>query len=329
MLSKLPFTALLAGPSGHVIARATIDTSNCTKITPECPLEYTTYGYYPNLGGNVFFLLFFLSLFVAQVYLGMRCKTWSYTAALATGTLFEALGYVGRLMLHQNPWSSGGFIIQMLFLIVGPCFVAAAIYLTLKHFIIYCGPEHSPLKPNYYPWIFVGCDAGSIVIQAVGGGVASAGTGGGKDSVAELGNHIMVAGIVFQVVTMGLCGCLLAFYIFRYQRRHLRRKQGTSQYETSKANGTVSRQKLKTFAIVLTIAYFLVLIRCIYRIPELAGGWGNHLMRIEKEFLVLDGMMIALATLILTVFWPSYYFPPFATFRVDKHLPLVSENIAL
>ncbi|KAF4496128.1 parasitic phase-specific PSP-1 [Fusarium agapanthi] len=87
-------------------------------------------------------------------------------------------------------------------------------------------------------------------------------------------------------------------------RRHVRRMQGTSQYETSKANGAVSRQKLQTFAIVLTIAYFLVLIRCIYRIPELAGGWGNHLMRIEKEFLVLDGTMIALATLILTAFWP-------------------------
>ncbi|KAF5580598.1 parasitic phase-specific PSP-1 [Fusarium subglutinans] len=281
MLSKLPFTALLAAPLGHVLARATIDTSDCTKITPECPIEYTTYGYYPNLGGNVFFLLFFSSLFVAQVYLGIRCKTWSYTAALATGTLFEALGY------------------------------------------------YSPLKPNFYPWIFVGCDAGSIVIQAIGGGVASAGTGGGRDSVAELGNHIMVAGIVFQVVTMGLCGCLIAFYIFRYQRRHVRRMQGTSQYETSKANGTVSRQKVMTFAIVLTIAYFLVLIRCIYRIPELAGGWGNHLMRIEKEFLVLDGMMIALASLILTIYWPSCYFPPFAKFRVDKHLPLASENIAL
>ncbi|KAF5656640.1 parasitic phase-specific PSP-1 [Fusarium heterosporum] len=290
MLSKLSFIALLASPSIYVLAQATIDTSDCTNVTPECPVEHTTYGYYPNLGGNVFFLLFFLFLFVVQVYLGMRCKTWSYTAALATGTLFEALGYIGRLMLHRNPWSSGGFIIQMLLLIVGPCFIAAAIYLTLKHFITYCGPQYSLLKPNYYPWIFVGCDAGSIIIQAIGGGVASAGTGGGKDSVAELGNHIIVAGIVFQVVTMALCGCLVAFYIFRYQRRDVRRMQETSQYETSKVNGTVSRQKLKTFAIVLTIAYFLVLIRCIYRIPELAGGWGNHLMRNENEFIVLDGM---------------------------------------
>ena len=293
MSLKAPIILLLASHSDLVFARVTVDTSNCTKITPECPLEYTTYGYYPNLGANTFFLVFFLFLLIVQLYLGKRNRTWSYTVALASGTLFEVLGYIGRLVMHKNPWSAPGFIIQMLFLIVGPCFIAAAIYLTLKHFILYCGPQYSPLKPTLYPWIFVGCDAGSIVIQAIGGGVASAGTGGGKNHIAQLGNHIMVAGIVFQVVTMGFCGGLLALYILRYRShrgRQGQRPQDTTQYDISKANGTVSRQKLKTFAVVLIVAYFLVLIRCIYRIPELAGGWGNSLMRIEKEFLVLDGM---------------------------------------
>jgi hypothetical protein len=38
------------------------------------------------------------------------------------------------------------------------------------------------------------------------------------------------------------------------------------------------------------VAYVTVLIRCIYRLPEMAGGWGNALMRNEREFLLLDGM---------------------------------------
>ncbi|KAH7203362.1 RTA1 like protein-domain-containing protein [Fusarium oxysporum] len=331
MSLKAPTIINPTSHSAYVLARATTDTSNCTKITPECPVELTTYGYYPNLGGNTFFLIFFLFLFIAQLYLGKRNKTWSYTLALSTGTLFEVLGYIGRLIMHKNPWSSGGFIIQMLFLIVGPCFIAASIYLTLKHFIIYCGPQYSPLRPTLYPWLFVGCDVGSIVLQAIGGGVASAGTGGGKNSIAQLGNHIMVAGIVFQVVTMGICGALLAIYIFRYQtnKRGKQQPQSRSPYNESKANGTVSRPKLKAFAVVLIAAYFFVLIRCIYRIPELAGGWGNSLMRIEKEFLILDGMMMALATLLLTVFYPSYYFPPFAAFRIDKHSSLSSDQIPL
>lgn len=29
-------------------------------------------------------------------------------------------------------------------------------------------------------------------------------------------------------------------------------------------------------------------------IPEMAGGWGNPLMQNEMEFLVLDGMYVAL-----------------------------------
>ncbi|KAH1291181.1 hypothetical protein KXX11_000217 [Aspergillus fumigatus] len=40
----------------------------------------------------------------------------------------------------------------------------------------------------------------------------------------------------------------------------------------------------------------------------MAGGWGNPLMQKENEFLVLDGMMIALAVLALTVLHPGYFF---------------------
>ena len=48
--------------------------------------------------------------------------------------------------------------------------------------------------------------------------------------------------------------------------------------------------KIKLFGWIVVLAYTTVLIRCIYRLPEMAGGWGNSLMRNEKEFLLLDGM---------------------------------------
>ena len=149
-------------------------------VTPQCPLSATTYGYYPDLPANAFFLAFFALLFVGSLGIGIWSKTWTYTLALGGGTLLEALGYLGRVLMHSNPWNKQGFEMQICCLVLGPSFVAAAIYLTLKHFVLYCGPEHSWLKARLYPWVFVGCDFASIVMQAIGGGVAA---GGGSSAV--------------------------------------------------------------------------------------------------------------------------------------------------
>ena len=41
----------------------------------------------------------------------------------------------------------------------------------------------------------------------------------------------------------------------------------------------------------------------------MAGGWGGELMRIELEFILLEGVMICLAVVCQTVFHPGIYFP--------------------
>ena len=88
------------------------------------------------------------------------------------------------------------------------------------------------------------------------------------------------------------CGLLILLYIWRYRKGapvkgHIDEK---SNYQLSKEQGTLSLGKIKLFALAVGLAYITVLIRCIYRLPEMAGGWGNPLMRNEKEFLLLDGM---------------------------------------
>jgi len=42
----------------------------------------------------------------------------------------------------------------------------------------------------------------------------------------------------------------------------------------------------------------------------MAGGWGNPRMRDEPVFLVLDGAMVALASIAFTVAHPGFMFPP-------------------
>ncbi|KAJ4250191.1 hypothetical protein NW762_012006 [Fusarium torreyae] len=249
---------------------------NCTEVTPACPVEATTYGYTPALGPNAALLAIFAICAIVQIAVGIWKRVYSYSIAIAVGSAIEAVGYGGRLAMHNNPWSSSGFTIQITCLIIGPSFVAAGIYLTLKHFIRNNNPEFSLLKPRLYTWVFIGCDAGSIVLQAAGGGIAGS-AGRDKVDLLDIGNNVMIAGIAFQVITMALCGVLASAYAVR-RRRH--RNDPTV---------AVIPAKTKIFACVVAFAYLTILVRCIYRLPEMAGGWGNELMQNEKEFLILDG----------------------------------------
>lgn len=263
----------------------------CLEVSKTCPVTATLYGYRPDLAANAFFAALFGICFIASLVIGIMTKTWTYTIALSIGTFLECAGYVGRVMMNNNPWNESGFKLQICALVLGPSFVAAAIYLTLKHFVLYCGPQYSILKPRLYPWVFVGCDFGSMVLQGIGGGMAAA-AGTTNKKLIDAGNQMIVAGIAFQVVTMTACGLLVVFYIIRYKKGAGGRNTVTekSAYHLDVEQGQVALWKVKVFGYMVTLAYFTVLIRCIYRIPEMAGGWGNRLMRNEREFLLLDGM---------------------------------------
>ena len=240
---------------------------SCTRITASCPVEATTYGYYPVLGGNLFFTVWFGILFLGSLAFGIKSKAWTYTVALGIGTSLESLGYVGRILMHQNPWDSGGFKMQICCLVLAPSFLAACIYLTLKHLVLFFGPEHSVIRPRLYPWIFVGCDIGSMALQGIGGGVAASAST--KPQLLDVGNGLIIAGIAFQVATMSVCGLLVCLYIWRFKKA---KKAGASVSSTAEKSQYHSvstdpkeRKKLMIFCTAIALAYFAILIRCIYR----------------------------------------------------------------
>ncbi|KAI9373440.1 RTA1 like protein-domain-containing protein [Aspergillus egyptiacus] len=272
--------------------------ATCDRVSPQCPVEATTYAYYPNLGGNIFFAVFFGVLGVLQTGVGIYYRAWTIMVALAGGGFMELAGYIGRILMNENPWNDDAFKLQIVCLVLAPTFVAAGIYLTLKHIILALGPEHSRLQPRLFTWVFISCDIGSLVLQAAGGGVAAA-AGNTDFELLQVGNNIIIAGIAFQVGTMSCCGLLAAEFFWRVRR------SGQGAFTEKSVGG----RNIHLILFGEIFAYITVLIRCIYRIPEMAGGWGNPLMQKEKEFLVLDGMMIALGVLSLTVFHPGFYLP--------------------
>jgi hypothetical protein len=71
----------------------------------------------------------------------------------------------------------------------------------------------------------------------------------------------------------------------------------------------LASNRFRYFVGGVIIAYITILIRCIYRIPELLGGWGGELMRVEWEFVFFEGWMIVLCVVAQTVFHPGIFFP--------------------
>lgn len=106
---------------------------SCTAVGPYCPVENSVYGYYPHLGINVFLVTTFSCLAVIHVYLGIRKKTYFYAGLLILSCAGEVGGYVGRLMLHRNPYDDIGFSLEICCLAFAPSFLAAAVHATLKH----------------------------------------------------------------------------------------------------------------------------------------------------------------------------------------------------
>lgn len=86
-------------------------TSENTCTFETCSLDKAFLGYAPNLGGNAFFVGLFGLILLLQIGLGIRYRTWGFLAGMFGGMLLEVLGYVGRIQLHNNPFSRDAFLL--------------------------------------------------------------------------------------------------------------------------------------------------------------------------------------------------------------------------
>ncbi|KAF1974298.1 RTA1-domain-containing protein [Bimuria novae-zelandiae CBS 107.79] len=236
---------------------------DCEQVSAQCPVEDTIYGYAPNLGANGIYAFIFAICTLVTLIL------------VFVGALGESLGYIGRILLHNNPWDGASMTIQLLLIIVAPSFLAAALYMTLGTLMQYFGPEHTKLPARLWTWPFVTADLIGFVSQCGGGILAS--MGDSNPSLGTAGNSIMVAGVSFQAAVMFIAGVLATDFAIRLYRR-----QGAVAYKALPKD-------LKIFLWCMMTAFLLILARCFYRIPAMAGGVGGPMMRKEAEFMIFDG----------------------------------------
>jgi hypothetical protein len=89
-----------------------VKADQCSAVGPGCPVEASIYGYYPDLGANAAFIAIFTISGCVHVFQGLHYKTPWFMWMLIFGCFGEAVGYGGRIMLHDNPFSGPGFKVQ-------------------------------------------------------------------------------------------------------------------------------------------------------------------------------------------------------------------------
>ena len=85
--------------------------ANCTLAI--CPASASVYEYRPSLGANITFLLLFLIALVIHTILGLKWRTFAFAFSMFWGCVSEVVGYGGRIMLWQDPFSFAGFLMQI------------------------------------------------------------------------------------------------------------------------------------------------------------------------------------------------------------------------
>ncbi|KAL2690034.1 hypothetical protein Neosp_004102 [[Neocosmospora] mangrovei] len=271
-MSQLPNGLITFGP----LANCTLDL---------CPLEASLLRYRPSIPATaVFIAIFGLSLFI-HAFQGYKFKTWGFMSSMIAGCILEIIGYAGRLIIYNNPFDFNGFLMQ-----ISKDPMSCNEPLTSTASINFVDPSVSRFPAAYFYWVFIPSDIISLVLQAVGGALSS--TGADRAAV-KVGEHISLAGLIFQVVTLIVFCTLFADYVARAAR-------SPSKYRLNKS--------MRTFLIFLFLSTVFILIRCAYRIAELGQGYFSALFRDEGLFIGLESCMMCVAVLLLNAGHPGYAF---------------------
>jgi len=287
-----------------LFARDRSELYHCTLST--CPIETSYYFYRVSLGANITFIVLFGLSFLGYVFTyAFTRRATAFTVAMVIGVILEVIGYAGRIMSWQNQWEENGFLMQIVCLTIAPAFMAGGIYLCLRRIVYAFGPENSRIRPESYTRIFIPCDLISLLLQAAGGGLASAESHSGKSP--DMGDNIMVAGLAFQVFTLAIFMILCVDFAIRTRSRY--RSLGSAAFDQNPIFVTTRSSKgFKGFLVALTLATICIFWRSVYRVAELAEGWTGHLIRQQDLFIGFEGVMVIVAVLALNIFNPAFTF---------------------
>ncbi|KAL6704273.1 hypothetical protein ACN47E_008337 [Coniothyrium glycines] len=263
---------------------------------PSAPgFDWKMYRYTPSLVGAIFALLVFLIMALLHLYQLLKLKN-RIVIFVVIGALCEVAGFGARIGSHVDNQAWGPFIVQGVFLLVGPLFFAATIYMMLGRTIRLAGGEDVSLIPaRWYTRIFVSADVTTLIIQGLGASIM----GTMQLNLAKAGEKIVIAGLALQVATFGIY--LIASIDFH---RRMIRSTVTGEHTDVRLGDKHNWRKL--FYILYSVSA-LILFRCGFRLVEYAMGNAGYLIAHEWTLYCFDAVPMFLVLVLLLVLQPAKY----------------------
>ncbi|KAJ7054248.1 RTA1-domain-containing protein [Mycena amicta] len=261
-------------------------------------VEDSQYGYIPKrYVAIIFIVLFSISMHIAQAtYYRMW---WLFPTACLCG-LGEVIGWSGRLWSSFSPSLFNPYLIQICCTVISPTPFIAVNFILLSWVVTRLGPCYSRLTPIQYTVVFLSCDIIALVVQAVGGALASESA---TLAAANQGANTMLGGITFQFGAIIAYSVLAADFLNNY-RLDKPVREPSHLYPTGRG---IIDSKLQAMIYALAFSTLMLFIRGIYRIVELAGGWHGRVLHTEVYFNILDGGMVVLALYTLNFVHPGRF----------------------
>ncbi|KDQ16601.1 hypothetical protein BOTBODRAFT_30523 [Botryobasidium botryosum FD-172 SS1] len=268
--------------------------------------SHVPYNYVPTLWICTTFVILFSLTGALHLIQAVWTKRWWLLPTVVICAIGEIIGWSGRLWSSKNPTMLTAFLMQISTTIFSPSFMAAALFITLGYMANRLGPQYSRLGPRLYTIIFCTVDLVSLIVQAVGGGAASAAT---TPEGAERGGRVMLGGIIVQLAALALYSFLAIEFLIRfYTHKPIRQVSELTDNENKRVSP--ERQKvdrtLKLLIVGLSLSTALLFIRAVYRTIELSDGWNGRIISTQTYFNVLDGLAVLGAMLTLNILHPGY-----------------------
>lgn len=292
--------------------------SGNSTITSEDVWDLSPYHYIPTEWVCIVFIALFSVTTASYFVTALWYRIWFLLPTAFLAGAGEILGWAGRLWSNRNINNNNAFLTQITCTIIAPTPFLAAIFILFAALSNRLGANYGRLTPAWYSRIFLTCDIIALVIQGTGGGIASS-AADDDTKTQNLGSHVMLAGIVFQLVALTAFMFLAGEYFFRFiTERPYRSAPNNNSVATlyTRRHWTL---RLKLFSAAMGFSTLTLFIRAIYRVIELANGWNGRIIGTQVYFNVLDGAMVVLAMYALTFFNPAcfLYNQPSAGFEDD------------
>lgn len=131
------------------------------------------FTYEPSPVGNAIFIAVFAVLIPLAVIIGVKCKRLLCATAVVVGLALEVIGYVGRVLLRNDPISEAGLNLFLVGTTLGPNFICIVIFMTVPPVVTVYGDHFRSWRPKWYQYLLYALTAASVILELAGGLVST------------------------------------------------------------------------------------------------------------------------------------------------------------